>query len=83
MCDGAVIFSDNKHAIETDLAEGQASATQAGQQPLFPFPKGIKRVWLNIGSWEDPPISANEDTITVSVHYRRSICLECRQLSVL
>lgn len=44
-----------------------AASSQASSPIRIPFPPTIRRVWLNIGSHIDPPVSPNEDTMTIAV----------------
>lgn len=76
---------------ETQLEPGSAQSTEAEQRedppsvlaaipsttPLV-FPPHIKRVWLNIGSWRDPPVSPNEDTVTIAVEPLLSVIKDIR-----
>lgn len=57
-----VIQSQGSQAAAAAAASSQPSA------PIrIPFPPTIRRVWLNIGSHIDPPVSPNEDTMTIAV----------------
>lgn len=63
-----------------DNGEGlpPASAPSLTSPIRIPFPSTIRRVWLNIGSHIDPPVSPNEDTMTIAVEPVLSIAAKIR-----